>query len=95
MKLAYHMIVAGTNEPLAELIPVLAEAGIEAIEAHSATIRWFEPDLQGQGNINSEDLARLIGEDSDYHRAVVLEAHRPEGMSLADLHEKMFEFVLA
>lgn len=48
MKLVYHTIVAGTNEPLAELVPVIAEAGIEAIEAHSATIRWFQPDIEDQ-----------------------------------------------
>jgi sugar phosphate isomerase/epimerase len=48
MKLAYHTIVAGTDEPLQELLPVMAAAGIEAVEAHSATIRWFQPEIEEQ-----------------------------------------------
>jgi sugar phosphate isomerase/epimerase len=58
MKLVYHTIVAGGNEPLAELIPIIAEAGLPAIEAHSGTIRWFEPDLEEQLEAISGALAR-------------------------------------
>jgi len=58
MKLVYHTIVAGGNEPLAELIPIIAEAGLPAIEAHSGTIRWFEADIEEQLEAISEALAR-------------------------------------
>jgi len=51
--------------------------------------------LPGMGTINWKDLAPLLGSDSDYQGAVVLEARRPEGLKLADLHKKMCEFVLA
>jgi sugar phosphate isomerase/epimerase len=48
MKLVYHTIVAGTDEPLEDLVPVMAAAGMQAVEAHSATIRWFKPETEEQ-----------------------------------------------
>lgn len=58
MKLVYHTIIAGGNEPLAELIPVIAEAGLPAIEAHSGTIRWFQPDIEEQLEAIRDALAQ-------------------------------------
>ena len=58
MKLVYHTIVAGGSEPLAELIPLIAEAGLPAIEAASTTLRWFEPDIEEQLEAISEALAQ-------------------------------------
>ena len=48
MDFVYHTAVTGSNEPLEAMIPVIAAAGIEAIEAHSTTMRWFEPHIEEQ-----------------------------------------------
>jgi len=60
MKLAYHTTVIGEPQPLAELVPVMAEAGLPAIEAASATVRWFKPDIEEQLD-RARDALALTG----------------------------------
>jgi len=62
MELSFHSQVASGKAPLAEVLPLMAEAGMMKVESRSRAIEWFSADRDASRQCVAEALAKTGAE---------------------------------